>query len=128
MKKELGNITFSSHWVLITRDVIPDSQNKRYSDQKKLLESYAQKSEESYLLPTALEAATCILVEYVRSGTILYSDNPWTYTRCLETVNNNQWPVSIGGFSSEGLYIHDCRYAYSHYYIGVAGVRSFLPN
>lgn len=122
VKNEHGNKNFPSHWVLMTHDVIPGSRRRRYSDQKKLVEKYGQTV---YRLPTALEAATSILVAYVQSGITLYSDNPWTYTRCQEQVNNNEWPVSVGGFSSNGLYVHDCRFAYSHDYIGVAAARDF---
>ena len=43
---------------------------------------------------------------YVQTGKKLYSDSPYTYTRCQEKVNNNQWPVAIGGFAALGLGVH----------------------
>ncbi len=93
-----------SHWVLMTKDVIPDSRRKRYNDQKQLIASHAQKSGIPYELPKALDAATAIFMHYVETGTRLYR-YPRTYTRCQEKVESNQWPFVIGGFSSEGLYI-----------------------
>ncbi len=104
VKKELGSQGVQkSHWALMTQDVIPESRNKSYKEQKRLLHSYAQKSHTSYALPTALEAAVSILMEYVANGKRLYSDDPYTYTRCLEKVHNNQWPAAIGGFAAGGL-------------------------
>ena len=103
VKNELGNQSTSSHWVLMTRDVIPDSRNKSYEDQKKLVAIHVQKSGQPYELPTTIDVVTCILMEHVQTGVKLYSDNPLTYTRCQEKVDKNQWPVAIGGFAAGGL-------------------------
>ena len=103
VKKELGAKSFASHWVLMTRDVIPDSRNKSYDEQKALVRRHAEQSGISYELPTALKAATAILMHHVRSGERLYSDSPYTYTRCIEKVDRDKWPLAIGGFASGGL-------------------------
>ena len=84
-----------SHWVLFTRDVIEGSRSKSYPDQQKLL---SQKGQGVYAVPTILDATVCIFMEYVRSGTRLYSDNPYTYTRCQEKYNAN-WQLVVGGFA-----------------------------
>ena len=108
VKKELGTKSFASHWALMTRDVIPDSRNKAYDKQKALVRRHAEESGISYELPTALEAATAILMHHVRSGEKLYSDEPLTYTRCIEKVDQDKWPAAIGGFASGGLAVsHD---------------------
>ena len=103
VKNELGAKSTSSHWALMTRDVIPNSRSKTYDDQKTLVASHASRSGIPYELPTALDAATAILMEHVQKGNRLYSDDPYTYTRCQEKVNKTQWPVAIGSFSSGGL-------------------------
>jgi hypothetical protein len=59
-----------SYWVLMTRDVLPGTRSKSYSDQKKILE---EKAKSTPLLskgevPTLLEAATSLLMEHVRTG------------------------------------------------------------
>jgi hypothetical protein len=110
VKKELGTQSQGSHWVLMTKDVIPDSRNKKYDDQKALVQMHAQSSQIPYELPKALEAATAILMHHVETGERLCSDDPWTYTRCQEKVNNNQWPAAIGGFSSGGLRVSNYRW------------------
>jgi hypothetical protein len=91
-----------SYWVLMTREVLEGSRNKDYASQKSLVATRAGETELPYELPGALEAATVILSHYVRSEERLYTDNPWTWTRCRELVDN-RLPVIVGGFSSGGL-------------------------
>jgi len=76
-----------SHWVLMTRDVIEGSRNKSYQDQQTLL---SQKGHGFYAVPTILDVTVCIVMEYVRSGTRLYSNSPCTWTRCQEKYNANR--------------------------------------
>ena len=103
----------------MTRDVIPNSRNKTYDDQKAFVTSHAQKSGIVYELPTVLEATTAILMHYVETGKALYTDDQLgsklTYTRSQEKVDNNQCPVAIGGFSSGGLSVD-----YDNYHWGSA--------
>jgi hypothetical protein len=124
VKNELGDKQVEkAYWVLMTADVIPGSRNKSYDVQKKLLQDCAKKSSVSYTLPTTLEAATAILMNYVASGKRLYSDSPYTYTRCQEKVYNNQFPAVVGGFGAGGLgvYRNHCDSAAC----GVGGGRKF---
>ena len=85
-----------SHWVLMTTDVIPTSRNKSYAQQQQLVRKYAH-----YQVPQTLEAATCILMEHVKEAKHLYSDDPWTYTRCQEQTAGSQ--NAVGGFGPSGL-------------------------
>jgi hypothetical protein len=114
IKKELGTKSLGSHWVLMTRDVIPESRSKTCEDQKALVQKHAQSSKIPYELPKALEAATAILAHHVETGERLYGDNPATWTRCQERVSDG-WPVAIGGFSSGGLSVSLSR---SFYWVG----------
>jgi hypothetical protein len=112
------------YWLLMTRDVLPGSRNKRYADQKKLVADHARRTRLPYELPKTLEAATAILTYYVRSGERLYSAHPWTFTRCQELMRSRfgDHPATVGGFKSSNLvvgnYGHD-----SLNVIGVAGCR-----
>ena len=114
----------SSYWVLMTKDVLPESRNKRYEDQCALVADHANRTGLAYEVPGALEVAVLMLLHHVRSGERLYRDGilAWTYTRCREKVQG--YPVVVGGFSSGGLYVSD-DYDYSHYGSGVAGLRKF---
>ncbi len=104
-----------SHWALLTRDVIEGSRSKSYSDQKALIKA-------PYEVPTILDATVAVLMEYVRTGTRLYSDSPWTYTRCQEKYNKD-WQLDVGGFGAAGLFVHDY---YADDFSGVGGLRKFF--
>ena len=115
------------YWVLMTRNVLKGSRGKKYAAQQALVVHHASRAGLPYKLPGALEAATVILSHYVRSGKRLYADDPWTYTRCQELIDN-QYPVTIGGLSSGGL---DVRFDSSSFYSsghGVSGLRKFLET
>jgi hypothetical protein len=105
-----------SHWVLMTGDVVPESRNKPYPDQKSLVENH-----QGYEVPSLLDATASILLEYIRSGRRLFSNSPLTYTRCQETILG--FPSAVGGFAPSGLRVslsdYDCESD------GVAGLRKF---
>ena len=125
IKNELGNQSTSSHWVLMTRDVIPGSRSKPYEDQKKLVATHAKNSGQPYELPKALDVTIGILIEHVQTATKLYNDNPWAYNRCQEKVNKNQWPVAIGDFGAKGLRFDCDDFGSVDYYAGVGGSWKF---
>ena len=106
-----------SHWVLMTRDVIEGSRNKRYQTQQALL---SQKGQGFYRVPTIIDATVCIFMEYVRTATRLYSDSPWTFARCQEKYSAD-CQLGVGGFGAGGLNIsHD---GADDMFIGVGGSR-----
>jgi hypothetical protein len=111
-----------SRWVLMTRDVIEGSRNKTFAVQQALVN---EKGHHMYEVPALLDATACILLEYARSmgQTRLYGDRPWTYTRCLENIDENQ--LIVGGFASDGLTVHNNRHDTGNVLIGVAATRKF---
>jgi hypothetical protein len=119
VQEQYGNTPVEqSHWVLMTRDIIPKSRNKSFANQKAMLKGTA------YVVPQAVEAVVCIIAEFVVSRTRLYDYGPLiTYTRCTEIVRNN-YPVIVGGFdSSNGLVVND-NFCNSDYF-GIAALRRF---
>ena len=86
VKKEHGKSSYRAHWILMTKDVIPGSRDKSYAEQKAMVTGLVG----GYQVPTLLEAAVCILMEHVETGRRLFSDDPWTYTRCQEKVKDYQ--------------------------------------
>jgi hypothetical protein len=126
-KNSLGTKSLKSHWVLMTKDVIPESRNKPYEDQEALIQEYSERSKVCYGLPEALEIATTILMHYVKTGERLYMSGPQpTYARSREQVDNNELTVAIGGFFSRGLYIAD--FYWIHKWYGVAAIRHIRCN
>ena len=93
----------------MTKDVLPGSRNRTYAEQQTIVATLATQSHAAYEVPSILEAVACIFAQYFRSSLIgsngpptrLFSDNPWTYTRCKENVDGYQ--VVVGGFAPAGL-------------------------
>ena len=124
VREAIGNQSpDSSYWVLMTKDVLPESLSKSYKDQCVLVADHANRTGLSYEVPGALESAVVMLLHHVRSGERLYRDGilAWTYTRCREKVQG--YPVVVGGFSSGGLSVDTFYGLYS--FDGVAGLRKF---
>jgi hypothetical protein len=123
VRKEHGSTPVDqSHWVLMTKDVIPGSLNKKYDEQKALVDK-----EPNYQLPPVLEAATVIFMHTYKTGGYIYTDNKlgpqYTYTRCLEKVEGGKWAVVAGCLSAAGLSVVRDRFASS--FSGVGGFRKF---
>ena len=119
VKNEQGEKSFPSHWVLLTKNVIPNSRNKSYSEQKELMEDFPP-----YTFPNALDIATALLMHHVKRGERLCSNDPLIYTRCIEIVDSDQWPVAIGGFSVGGIEVSN--YHNAHGFNDVVGCRKFF--
>ena len=108
----------------MTKDVLPESRDKSYADQYALVAAHAERTGLAYEVPGALEAAVVMLLHHARSGERLYSDNPVTWTRCRESVvDDDNYPVVVGGFSSGGLSV-SLRSQYASPY-GVSALRKF---
>jgi hypothetical protein len=122
IQKELGALApQKSYWVLMTRDVIPNSRSKKFDAQKGLIDQ-----NKPYAMPLLLEAATSLLMEQVRTGTRLYTDSPYTYTRCQERVSSHpNNPLVVGGFSSAGLFVGTDALDGENEYCGVGPLRKF---
>lgn len=86
-------------WVRIDKYVIPESRNKDYETQKKMV------VERGCSMPSVLEAVVLNLMVFAFTGERLYGQEPWTYTRCTEKVDD-QYPVDVGGFGSDGLSVN----------------------
>ena len=100
IKNELGDQGAShSYWALMTKDVLPNSRNKTFSEQQALIQG-------PYVVPGALEAATAILMHHAKGGEKLYPMNPTTYTRCQEMLSTG-YRVVVGSFGSSGLGVLD---------------------
>ena len=118
---ELGDKPIDkSHWVLMTKDVLPGSRNKSYDEQQQIVTELAEQSPIRYGVPGVLESAACILSQYFGSNTRLFSHNPLTYTRCKEEVRGYQ--IVVGGFAPAGLSVND---GCDDGNVGVAALRKF---
>lgn len=103
-----------SYWILITKDVIPKSRNKTYSDQQSVLEN-------GYTTPTVLELATAIITHYAQNRFHTLSIGN---SRCQEKLSEGQRMI-IGLHESSGIRLFSSHDNNRNPSIGVMGVRRF---
>ncbi|MCB1106729.1 MAG: 50S ribosome-binding GTPase [Chlamydiia bacterium] len=105
-----GDVSTESRWILATRDVLPESREKPYFEQGKLIDRYRSPSL-PYVLPKVLDAVVSICTHYVATGKRLYPDKSenWTFTRCQETMTPSGdtkspygSPIAVGGYKEDG--------------------------
>ena len=115
-----ANIVERSHWVLLFKEVLEGSRNQSFASQVALMKGKTAGVCE-YEVPRLLDAMAVILIHHVRTSEKLFSNIPWTFTRCREIVAGNQ--TAIGCFSSHGLQSFLCG---KSPHVGLAPARVFL--
>lgn len=110
-----------SQWVLMTKNILPGSGNKSYSEQETIVHDLAKISLTGYEVPKTLEAATCIFSQYFGSNIRLFGNDPCTFTRCQEDIQGFQ--LVLGAFS-QGSLIIDFDY-FDDESFGIAALRKF---
>jgi hypothetical protein len=119
----MGNRSIDkSCWVLMTKNIVPGSRSKSYTEQQRIVAGLAEKSLIGYQVPEALEAAACILSQYFALKIRLFSDAPLTYTRCKENIQGLR--AIVGGFYPSGLEISNYPLSDTDP-VGVAALRKF---
>ena len=106
VREAIGDKSYPSHWVLMTRDIIPGSRGRGYKGCRDMVSSYSKNTGISYELPHLLEATASILMHYVKTGERLYSDDPRTETYSKD-IDKYGYPWVVGGFASRGLRVCD---------------------
>lgn len=107
-----------SGWVLMTKDVLPGSRNRWYTDQQRLVANLTTTS--LYEVPKILETVVCISARYFKFKERLFSDGPWTFTNCQEQTQGRQ--VFVGGFNAAGFFVvsdFDRLFSHDHFGVGV---------
>lgn len=115
----------SPTWVLMSRDIIPGSRNKSFDEQLQIVGMQGKQTPMVYEPPRVLEAAASILLHYAKTGQRLYMDQPYTYTRCQESISPGQSPIVVGGFSPEGLDISENQESKNYEGLGITRVLRF---
>lgn len=93
-----------SYWTLMTNDILKESRGRNSNEaQVALLEELSKKANAKYTFPKVLEAVVSILAHEASTKKQLFSNDPWTFTQCLEIIDI--FYIYVGGFSSEGLQI-----------------------
>lgn len=121
---KFGNISIKkSRWVIMT-NVLPESRGIDYLKQIDRVAELAKKALVNCKVPKLLEASVCIFAQYFSSNKSLFSNKPWTYTRCREgyfsNINEADYPLSVGGLvPPDGLHMD---YFINHTMTGVAAI------
>lgn len=105
-----------SRWVLMTKNLLPHSQNIDYLEQKVIIERMEAKVSGSYRIPKVLEAIVCIYAKQLNSETSFFCRE---FTRCQEQINESN--IIVGQYDSDGLRIYNN--SRSLPVIGVAALR-----
>ena len=105
VKKAIGDKSYPSHWVLMTRDVLPPRKKNRH-ETGDLITYYNKITGLNYEWPHEIDAATSILMHYVKTGEKLFSGNPCTYTYSQDVDEEGNLLV-VGGFGCVGLEIRN---------------------
>jgi len=127
--QEHGDVPFEdSHWVLMSKDVLPESRSKSWMVQAALVDALAEKALVNYEAPSLREAFAVMMLHKVATGESLYQvgNNPngyrYIYTRVKETTYG--YRLAVGGFAPSGVIVHslyDCDFENC----GVGALRKF---
>ena len=124
-KEVLEDKSYPSHWVLMTRDIIPGIKWESYSKCCELVASHSKRTGLPYELPHLLEAAASIFMHYVKTGERLYRNDPWTFTYSHQDVYKSNKLLVAGGFSPSGLRVYNYCILSRICHLGVAVCRKF---
>lgn len=117
VEREFGD-KVAPGWVYIDKDVLVESRGKNYEIQKSLVEGQGAR------LPSFLEAIALNLMAFAFTEERLYGE--FTYVRCSEKVEEDQYPVVVGGFGSRGIEVHSI--SDDSVYFGAACARRGLED
>lgn len=122
--QELRNDSIDkSHWVMMTKSILPGSKDNSYCQQEKMIAALAEKSLIGYEVPGVLESTACILSQYFDPNIRLFNDDSSVYTRCKEGFDGHQ--IIVGGLAPVYLRIlRNCCNA-GHEHVGIAALRRF---
>jgi hypothetical protein len=128
VRAEHGNTPFrETHWVLMTKDVLPGSRNRNWAQQVAQVAALSRKAFVNYEIPTLQESFSAITTDMVATGERRYqagdgqNGNVHTLTRVNEITN--AFHLVVGGSAPSGVYVN---YSYGYVNdIGVAALRKF---
>jgi hypothetical protein len=128
-RQEHADVPFApTHWVLMTKDVLPGSRSKSWDEQAALVNKLSRKALVDYEVPTLQQMFTAIATHKVATGESLYqagnerNGNVYTSTCVKETTEN--YHLVVGGSAPSGVFVHNV-YVYGKESLGVAALRKF---
>lgn len=114
-------------WVLMTRDILPDSKMKTYEEQEKMVGAVAKKAKATYQIPQTIEAVVGFVTHYFRTKEFLFEDRPFKAkiaTRCRDEIDGTT--VAVGNLYPCGQRADmskKCDFSHRWDNIGIVAVR-----
>ena len=116
-----GDKPIPSGWFLMLKTCLEGTKNKTYPEQEKMLKEFNKETGIEHRLPSFMEAAVSMLMEYIcseDSNTRLFSDE---YTRTSNTLDG--FLLVVGSFGPGGPIVLDSYDDYAYDNFGLALVR-----
>lgn len=116
-EKFAAETTMSLRWYLLHTNIVPESEDKTYDEQKAMLPA-------EYEAPSAITEVAKDLLVFKKTG--VYA-NPSQYGRCADAASGSFHHVRVGNFVPGGLGVGWCWDGVRESYIGIAASRK-LPE
>lgn len=127
IREKYADTPFSpTHWVLMTKDVLPKSKGMAFEDQLTQLSPLVRKSGMRYQVPTLQQSLVAIMTHRIATREILYPvvgtryGPNWTLTYVKETLKDSYTGLVVGAFSASGVQIGSNFTPYGNENIGLA--------
>ena len=111
----LGDSKICSGWMFMTRDVLPNSRSKSYTEHEKMISDLYKVNQPLYEIPSTGEAIFGIL----HSKEIIFGNDPQTFTRTKDSFLS-QSTYTVGAVNEMGINIQKCDYLSPS--VGVAAI------
>jgi hypothetical protein len=125
--RDTENRAKKSRWVLMTREIVPDSLGHPSGIPRCALKK--SPLTKKYDVPTLRVATMGIFLEYVSTGNRICTD---VYSECKEIhsypyIEENRY-IGVGGFNEDGLEISDCNFYFRNRYVGAFAMRELVAE
>jgi len=128
-RQEHADVPFEdSHWVLMSKDVLPESRNKSWTEQAALVDDLRKKAFVNYEVPSLREAFAVMMLHKVATEESLYQAGNeqngygYTFTRVKEATQG--YRLAVGGFAPSGVSVSNS-FGYALEDDGVGALRKF---
>jgi hypothetical protein len=120
-----------THWVLMTKDVLPESLSKTWDEQVALVDALSRQALVNYEIPTLQECLVALITHKVATGEPLYSAganwDPLTFTHVKQAFLERHlyvggWRAEEGRFGPLGVRIYGITSG-APWHIGIAALR-----
>ena len=114
--------SFSSQWVLISNDILPNSKNIAYAEQEKLVQHLNQGDYTNWRVPKLSEIFVSAAAYYFKTGKILFKgDSEMTYVNCQDLFEG----CHLAFRSTDSTHSFVNYYQKDYDFIGIASLYQF---